>query len=78
MVCDGSHYDVMVNDCCRPEYPCEENQGDCDNDYECQGNLKCGEGNGFENNCPTTFPSMVIGIVMHDCCYDAEKRIQIY
>ena len=74
MVCDGSHYDVMVNDCCRPEYPCEENQGDCDNDYECQGNLKCGEGNGFENNCPSTFPSQY----GPDCCYDAEKRMQFY
>ena len=73
MVCDGSHPHVMVNDCCRPEYPCEENQGDCDNDYECQGNLKCGE-----FNCPTTFPSMVIGTVMHDCCYDPEKRMKIY
>ena len=71
MVCDGSQ---NVNDCCSSEYPCEENHGDCDNDYECQENLKCGEGNGFENNCPSTFPSQY----SPDCCYDAEKRMQFY
>ena len=30
--------------------PCEENEGDCDNDSHCNGDLKCGK-----NNCPANF-----------------------
>ena len=33
------------NDCCTEEKPCKEDEGDCDNDDECAGNLKCGEDN---------------------------------
>ena len=30
--------------------------------------LKCGQGNGFDDNCPNTFPAW------SDCCYDPEER----
>ena len=32
---------------CTSKNPCEENEGDCDNDNECQKGLKCGI-----DNCP--------------------------
>jgi hypothetical protein len=47
---------------------CPLKEGDCDNDDECQGNLKCGQGSGLDYNCGSTFPSR------YDCCYDPEKR----
>merc|ERR1719228_742698 len=40
-------------DCCSSSNQCGEGEGDCDSDAECFGNLKCGEGNGFDNNCDT-------------------------
>ena len=37
---------------------CQEMEGDCDNDNECAGSLKCGA-----DNCESTYPSN------YDCCY---------
>ena len=37
--------------------PCAINQGDCDKNSECQGDLVCGK-----DNCPAPFPSTA------DCC----------
>ena len=47
-----------------------EGEGDCDSDSDCLGNLKCGEGNGLDNNCDSSlgFPAT------HDCCYDPSMR----
>ena len=49
--------------CCTSTNQCGIEEGDCDNDSECSGNLKCGY-----NNCNTTlgFPSD------YDCCYDPQ------
>ena len=44
-------------DCCTVDKPCQENEGDCDNDNECAGNLVCGT-----NNCGGIFDSAA------DCC----------
>jgi hypothetical protein len=44
-----AHYD---RECCSVAAPCAINEGDCDSDSECQGNLICGS-----NNCPAPFPS---------------------
>ena len=52
--CNGTNYD---SECCSVVVPCAINKGDCDNEYECQGNLTCGS-----NNCPAPFPSGA------DCC----------
>jgi len=35
------------NDCCTKTNPCNENEGDCDKDEDCKGELKCGD-----DNCP--------------------------
>merc|ERR1711920_544494 len=53
--CDG--YDDFDRECCSTAAPCAINEGDCDKDSECQGNLICGR-----NNCPSFFPSTA------DCC----------
>ena len=55
--------------CCTSSNQCYEGEGDCDTDSDCFGDLKCGDGNGFENNCDTSlgFPGT------HDCCYDPSK-----
>ena len=63
VLCNGT-----TDGCCNSDCPCGENEGDCDNDSECDANLKCGQGNGFDDNCPNTFPSW------SDCCYDPEER----
>jgi len=52
--CDGVNYD---RECCSVEAPCAIDEGDCDNDSECQGDLVCGS-----NNCYAPFPSGA------DCC----------
>ena len=44
------------NDCCTKSNPCEKGDGDCDDNHDCAGNLKCGNG-----NCD--FKST------YDCCY---------
>ena len=36
--------------CCTSGSPCKSNEGDCDSDSECEGNLVCGK-----NNCGTAF-----------------------
>ena len=57
-VCDGTHdYESYDRECCSHEEPCGINQGDCDGDSACQGNLICGT-----DNCPSPFPSSA------DCC----------
>ena len=52
-----------VLDCCSPESPCRENEGDCDTDADCFGELRCTQNNGMFINCPSHF----------DCCYDVSK-----
>ena len=46
--------------CCTAAWPCGEQEGDCDEDYECKEGLKCGS-----DNCPQdgSFESD------DDCCY---------
>ena len=44
-------------DCCTDDNKCSENQGDCDYDSDCAGDLVCGT-----NNCPEGFPDEF------DCC----------
>ena len=39
MICIGG------DECCSKEYPCGLGEGDCDNDNECEGELKCGTDN---------------------------------
>ena len=56
VVCNGTG-DFWT--CCTTERPCPLNEGDCNYDEDCFGNLKCGD-----NNCPSHFVSNV------DCCFD--------
>ena len=49
---------------------CGEGEGDCDTDVDCAGNLKCGQGNGFNDNCDTS-----LGFLGDDdCCYDPRNQ----
>ena len=43
--------------CCTAENPCDLGEGDCDKDYDCVGDLRCGD-----RNC---HPSLEL----RDCCY---------
>merc|ERR1711928_221904 len=45
-------------DCCSPDAPCSEGEGDCEVDADCQGSLRCGY-----NNCGDNDPTGVM-----DCC----------
>ena len=49
---------------CTSSHQCGEDEGDCDNDDQCEGNLKCGT-----NNCRSSlgFPRLF------DCCYNEEE-----
>ena len=52
--------------CCTSSRPCGAGEGDCDKDADCAGNLKCGQGNGLDDNCDTS-----LGFLWDDdCCYD--------
>jgi hypothetical protein len=63
--CDGVNYD---GECCSVAAPCAINEGDCDRDSECQGNLVCGS-----NNCPAPFPKGA------DCCESSSgKEIRVF
>jgi len=55
--CDGTSSDW---DCCSSLSPCQENEGDCDNDSECAGSLVCGN-----DNCPSINP---LAHRFADCC----------
>ena len=63
-VCNGigGNYDDVFRECCSSSNQCDVNQGDCDSDNECKGNLVCGD-----NNCPSPFPSTA------DCCENPDQ-----
>ena len=48
---------------CSETHPCDEGEGDCDNDRECDGSLVCGK-----NNCNTDFDLDYDVSVNMDCC----------
>ena len=55
--CDGTQLNIWS--CCSSFSQCGENEGDCDANSDCLGNLKCGT-----NNCiGANFPFQA------DCCY---------
>ena len=56
--------------CCTSSHQCGEGEGDCDKDVDCAGDLKCGQGNGLDDNCDTSlgFPGD------YDCCYDPNNN----
>ena len=53
----GHDYNDYFRECCSTSNLCGINEGDCDSDDECSGDLSCGN-----NNCPAPFPSNA------DCC----------
>ena len=60
--CDGTQANMWS--CCSGSSPCQENEGDCDIDSDCNGDLKCGK-----DNCPgSNFHAMA------DCCYEPSKK----
>ena len=56
-LCHSTNPDIWS--CCSSQNPCEVDEGDCDLDNHCLGNLFCGV-----DNCPNDFPSGA------DCCKD--------
>ena len=60
----GCHNGHGGGSCCKPSNQCGEKEGDCDEDMDCFGNLKCGT-----NNCDAS-----LGFTKStDCCYDPKK-----
>merc|ERR1712068_11925 len=57
---------------CTPDNPCGPCQGDCDNDNDCEGNLKCW----FRDSSDSTPSGCLAGgsgdIPTHDYCYESE------
>ena len=63
-LCDGSsNNDIDTASCCTSLSPCGINEGDCDSNLECQGELICGIDNCINILPSDHFPST------HDCCY---------
>ena len=60
----GCHDGSGGSSCCKTSNQCAEGEGDCDNNDECQANLKCGKDN---CNAALGFPSK------YDCCFDPNK-----
>ena len=48
-----------IEECCTEDSPCDEGQGDCDQDHDCKDNLVCGK-----NNCDQSKFSWTNA----DCC----------
>ena len=62
-----SVFNVSIPEQCTSNNPCEEGEGDCDSDEQCIGDLRCGQGNGLDDNCNSeSFPAY------YDCCYEPE------
>ena len=60
---DYSDYDDYFDNtwfCCTDSKPCGVNEGHCDSNDECYGDLLCGT-----ENCSPSFPYYI------DCCYDS-------
>ena len=70
----GCHDGSGGGNCCTSSNQCRENEGDCDSNSDCFGNLLCGEGSGFDDNCNNSlgFPTT------YDCCYDPDKFKNIF
>merc|ERR1712108_88215 len=64
--CNYMTWDKFAWDCCTAADPCYEEEGDCDNDAECAGDLVCGK-----NNCPAGFTAK-FGKNKPDCCEKPE------
>lgn len=58
----------LGNDGCSKEVPCEIGYGDCDNDDECRGNLKCCQRDNGESCLGLEIPASFDKD--HDFCYD--------
>ena len=56
-------------DCCSPESPCRENEGDCDTDADCFGELLCGQNTWMVKRCHTHLSPHFDS----HCCYDVSK-----
>ena len=54
--CNGTH--ERTDSCCSSTNLCTANQGNCEGDGDCIGNLRCGK-----NNCGSNFPKGT------NCCY---------
>ena len=63
--CQGGNADWS---CCKSSNPCRENEGDCDTDSDCLGELVCGT-----NNCPSGFPASE-----YDCCESPSAGLLIH
>ena len=60
--CDWMQDKEDIFSCCSIDKPCGIYEGDCDDNDECLGTLKCGEDNCLDVGLP-------IGN-LPDCCYD--------
>ena len=66
-VCDASKNDWS---CCTSSNPCGVDEGDCDKDSDCAGNLVCGT-----NNCKSS--NSAWSSSGFDCCTEGKKIIQL-
>ena len=75
--CDGNQENMWS--CCTNSDPCQENEGDCDKDSHCNGDLKCGKNNclggsnlyEFADCCykPSTSEKLTSKILTNSCDY---------
>merc|ERR1711974_397985 len=70
MGCNYMTWDKFAWDCCTAAEPCYEEEGDCDNDAECAGDLVCGK-----NNCPVGFTAK-FGKNKPDCCEKPQPVVE--
>ena len=52
--------------CCTSANPCGINQGDCDYDYECSGDLRCGTDNCIGQGFPSSYDCCILDVVWFD------------
>ena len=68
-ICDWTiNVEEYTWDCCSIENPCDEKEGDCDNNSECKGKLECGLDNCNDMHNATRFSNYA------DCCFDPKSK----
>ena len=67
-MCNGIGYDYedSFRDCCSTYNQCGINQGGCNSDNDCSGDLICGS-----SNCPSPFPSYA------NCCEKPKGNVNL-
>ena len=67
--CNGEHPDLITgnDDCCSPTHLCAADEGDCDTNSDCEGELTCGVDNCAWGDADDCCESVNVGVWRQAC-----------